>query len=228
MRRLGRFCLWFLLGVLLLVTAGTLVPRPLFQAAVADEPKLHRILVLSNPIHTDIALPLDPRVEATFAFLRQDNLPIDDPAARYAVFGWGGRSFYIETPTWSELKALPLLKGLTADSAAMHVEVSGEIDARHPSVAAYDISEKQFISLLAYIRASFRDENGAPIVIPGAGYGEFDQFYEAHGTFTALLGCNTWTAAALRIAGLRTGWWTPLPKLLGYSMDIHNPAPVRP
>lgn len=222
MRSALRFLFWFVAAVALLVIAGTFVPRPLFQEAAAEGPKPHRILVLSNPIHTDIAIPIDSRVLETFSFLARDGLPIDAPQARYLTFGWGGRSFYIETPTWSELKALPLLKGLTADSAAMHVELAGQIDARHPSVATYAIGEREFAQLLAYIRASFRDEAGGPEIIAGAGYGEFDRFYEAHGTFTALLGCNTWTAAALRNAGLRTGWWTPLPPLLGTSMRLYN------
>ena len=44
--------------------------------------------------------------------------------------------------------------------------------------------------------------------------------------FNALAGCNVWTAASLRQAGLKTGWWTPLPGLLGLSLKLHNPDGV--
>jgi hypothetical protein len=48
------------------------------------------------------------------------------------------------------------------------------------------------------------------------------RFYEAQGTFNALVGCNVWTATALRSAGLRTGWWNPLPFLLIRSLWYYN------
>ena len=222
MKRFFRFCVAVGAGLMILVLAGTYIPRPLMPPAQASGPKLHRILVLSNPIHTDIAIPLDAAVRETFAFLGRDGMPVDDPDVRYLVFGWGGRAFYIETPTWADLKLMPLAKGLTADRAAMHIDVAATITEPHPAVAGHDIGDAEFARLVGYIRNSFRGEQGRPIVIPGAGYGEYDRFYEAQGTFTALIGCNTWTAGGLREAGLRTGWWNPLPVLLKHSMRLYN------
>ncbi|TIP35561.1 MAG: TIGR02117 family protein, partial [Mesorhizobium sp.] len=138
---------------------------------------------------------------------------------RYIVFGWGGRAFYLETPTWSRLKAMPVLKALTLDASVMHVDVAGAVKEPHPDVASFDIDEAHFSALLDYIAASFR--NG-PVVIDNAGYSTYDRFYEANGQFNALVGCNTWTAAALRAAGLRTGWWNPLPISLGWSLRLYN------
>lgn len=221
-KRLFRVLGYIFAAIAVAVILGTFVPRPLFHAADTQAPATHRILVLSNPIHTDIAIRLDAETRERFSFLQSDGLPLDAEGARYLVFGWGGRAFYIETPTWSELKAVPLLKGITADASAMHVGLAGDISEPDPTVAGYDLSDAAFERLLDHIRKSFRDEAGAPMLIPGAGYGQFDLFYEAHGTFTALLGCNTWSAGALRQAGLRTGWWNPLPALLRYSMALYN------
>ncbi|WP_318246556.1 DUF2459 domain-containing protein [Rhizobium sp. T1470] len=53
-------------------------------------------------------------------------------------------------------------------------------------------------------------------------YGENDAFFEAEGYFNAFLGCNTWTATALRQAGLVSGWWTALPWMLRASLWLHN------
>lgn len=222
MKRLGRFLGLVLIVAALAVGLGTFVPRPLWQAS-ADTPAATRhILLLKNPIHTDIAIPVDDAVRQRFHFLVDAGIPADSPEVRYIVFGWGGRAFYLETPTWSELKAVPVMKALTLDASVMHVDVAGDIVEPHPDVAGFDIGEDRFAALLDFIAASFRQGPGGPIVIENEAYSRFDRFYEANGHFNALVGCNTWTAAALRTAGLRTGWWNPLPVSLGLSMRLYN------
>ncbi|MET3522848.1 uncharacterized protein (TIGR02117 family) [Mesorhizobium abyssinicae] len=84
------------------------------------------------------------------------------------------------------------------------------------------IDDDRFSALLDYIAASFLQGQNGPMAIDNAGYSRFDRFYEANGHFNALVGCNTWTAAALRTAGLRTGWWNPLPVSLGWSMRLYD------
>jgi len=200
---------------------GALVPRPLLSSESADA-ATRRILLLHNPIHTDIAIPLDAAVLADFDFLLNAGIPADLPDARYLVFGWGGREFYINTPVWSELKAGPLFKGLTVDRSVLHVEVAGDIPEPQPFVTGHALSEAGYDRLLAFIRASFSASPDGPVRIAGAAYGEFDAFFEANGWFNAVAGCNTWTAAALREAGLRTGWWNPLPQSLAVSLSLHN------
>ncbi|SFP33633.1 conserved hypothetical protein [Mesorhizobium sp. NFR06] len=221
MKKLLRLLVLLVGAVVLAAALGTLVPRPLWPAVAGAEGARH-ILVLKNPIHTDIAIPLDDGVRQRFAFLADAGLPTDAPEARYLVFGWGGRAFYLETPTWSELKATPVLKALTLDASVMHVDVAGAILEPRPDVAGVDIDEKHFAALLDYIQSSFQERQGRPMVIDNAGYSSFDCFYEANGHFNALIGCNTWTAAALRSAGLRTGWWNPLPVSLGWSLRLYD------
>ena len=104
----------------------------------------------------------------------------------------------------------------------MHVGVAGAIDETKDPVRGFDVSEAEFASLLDFIDDSFQTGPDGPVWIPDSSYGEFDAFFEAKGNFTALLGCNTWAAAALRKAGLQTGWWNPLPQTLGLSLDLHN------
>ncbi len=216
-----RFLAMLIVAVALAATLGTLVPRPLWPASAAGE-GTRRILVLRNPIHTDIAIPVDDEVRRRFRFLVHAGIPADAPEVRYIVFGWGGRAFYLETPSWSELKAVPVLKALTIDASVMHVDIAGNIAEPHPAVTGFDIDEQRFAALLDFIEASFQQGPGGPLIIENASYSRFDRFYEANGHFNALVGCNTWTAAGLRIAGLRTGWWNPLPASLGFSMRLYN------
>jgi uncharacterized protein (TIGR02117 family) len=210
-----------LLAIGLAILLGALVPRPL-RAGEEDGPATRRILVITNPIHTDIAIPIDTIVRTRFAFLEEAGSAAWHPEARWLVFGWGGRAFYLETPTWSELKAGPVLKALTVDRSAMHIDVVREVAEPHPAVTAFEIGEDAFERLTAFIDASFRRADGRPILIPGASYMGSDRFYEAEGFFNALVGCNTWTARALREAGLQTGWWNPLPVTLAASLRLHN------
>lgn len=208
---------------------GAIAPRPLSlpaagETAPTDEP-MRRVLVLANPIHTDIALPPDSDVLERFSFLADDGLPVDIDGVEWLVFGWGGRSFYMETPTWAELKPWPALRALTLDRAAMHVSVTGAIEPGIGGVLALDLPGASFERLMQGIEAGFWFAGGdRPILIEGRSYGEYDLFYEGTGWFNALFGCNLWTAAALRAAGLRTGWWNPLPQSLLWSLRRHNPS----
>lgn len=222
MKRLFR-TLGMIVGLFVVAVAlGTLVPRPLLGPATDDAPKTRRILVLSNPIHTDIAVPVDAEVLRTFGFLLDDGMPLDAPEVKYLVFGRGSREFYIATPTWDQLKPMPLLKGLTLDRAAMHIDVAGPISEPHPAVIGFEVTDREFDLMLTFIRDSFYEDAEGPLIIPGVGYGRFDKFYEADGYFSALVGCNTWTARALREAGITTGLWNPLPVTLRWSLELHN------
>ncbi|MGD9915094.1 MAG: TIGR02117 family protein [Rhizobiaceae bacterium] len=218
----------FLRGLALVLAAiasiavlGAVVPRPLF-APEGQGPAVRRILLIANPIHTDIALELDAGLVEALPWLRETP-PFSEPAARWMMFGWGSRAFYIETPTWSELKPGPLFKAFTIDDAVMHVQATGEIDTSHPAVRQLQLDEAGYARLIDYINRSFvTGTDGRPIRIPGTSYGEHDAFFEAHGPFNALAGCNVWTAAALRAAGLRTGWWNPLPQSLDVSLSLYD------
>jgi uncharacterized protein (TIGR02117 family) len=226
MRRVLRALSAGFLLVLIALVLGTFVPRPLVAPSLAASTDTREILLLSNPIHTDIALPLDDEVRTAFADLIPSGLPIGMPGVEYLVIGWGGRSFYIETPTWGDLKPLPVLRALTLDRSVLHVEVAGPIDRDHPAVRMLTVSAEGRRRMVAAIRNSFQHEHGLPVVVEGAAYGSDDVFFEARGGFNAFVGCNTWTAGMLREAGLTTGWWTPLPLLLGRSLRrINSSAP---
>jgi uncharacterized protein (TIGR02117 family) len=221
MRLIQRLAKWMgglMVALSVALAIGLLVPRPLTPLASASSRVETPILLLANPIHTDIALPLDDEVRAAFADLGLSGLPVDMPGVEYLIIGWGGRSFYIETPTWGNIRPLPV------DRSALHVSVAGPIDTGHPAVRSLSVTKEVRLRMLAAIRASFVRKGGRAVAIPDAAYGPDDAFFEAHGAFNALVGCNTWTASMLRVAGLRTGWWTPLPQLLDLSLDLHHGA----
>lgn len=205
--------------------AGVVLPKPIWPTH-SEASTNHRILLLSNPIHTDLAIPVNDALRARFKFIGGAGLDLNLLGVRYLIFGWGGRAFYTETPTWADLKTIPVLKSLTLDRSVMHVELAGEIPDDSPFATAIDIDQEGYERLLGAIRQSFAESSGQPVVLPGYAYGRYDAFFEANGYFNALAGCNTWTAAILRQAGVSTGWWTPLPWMLRVALRLHNPAAV--
>jgi len=84
-----KFLRYLCVGLVLIafaVAAGTVLPRGHADDIAANS---RPILVLKNPIHTDIALPVDAELLARFGFLRNDGLDIDQPGLRYLIIGWG-------------------------------------------------------------------------------------------------------------------------------------------
>ena len=80
-------------AVCVAVVLGTLVPRPLLDPAASGEQATRHILVLASPIHTDIAVPIDWKRLPRSPFLRDAGLPVDNPDARWMLFGWGSRAY---------------------------------------------------------------------------------------------------------------------------------------
>ena len=223
------FGLLLLIGVpILLAILGTLIPYPFVSDQAASSAFGRRILVVSNPIHTDIAIPVETDTLAALAFLAGTGPPLQHPEARWLLIGWGARSFYLETPTFADIKPGPTFRALTIDSSVMHVDVLGDISQSDPAVMAVDLSDVAYRRLLSSISSSFSRVDGRVVPIEGFALGTSDKFYEAEGLFNALLGCNTWTAHVLRSAGLRTGLWNPLPVSLTTSLGLFNDLPTAP
>jgi|UniRef100_UPI0035CA8C0B uncharacterized protein (TIGR02117 family) len=173
-----------------------------------------RILVESNGVHTDLVLP-----KQAAGVDWRDLLPGEDLAdPRYAgldhvAIGWGERTFYLETPTWGDVKPLTVLAAAVgSDRTVLHVE-----HVRMPAAAddarVVVLRPAEYRRLAAFVRASF----AAPPRWHRTGYGRNDAFYAATGRYSAVMTCNAWTGNALRAAGVRIGAWTPFPaSVLGW------------
>ena len=206
-----------------LAVLGVLVPRA--PRAAFAEPAGgggRAVYLVANPIHTDIVLPATPDVVARFGFLDRNGLPLGHPRLRAIAIGWGGRAFYTQTPSWADLSLDTVWRSFSLDRSVLHVALVGDLGPEGPDLRRIELGEDAYGALLAFVEASFEPgADGTPQVLPTS-YGAFDRFYEARGRFNALVGCNTWTAAALRAGGLSTGLWTPLPRSLFWSLDLHG------
>jgi len=165
------------------------------------------VWVETNGIHTGIVVPkvaagidwrplLAPRDLADPRYARQP----------YAAIGWGERAFYLETPTWSDVRPTTVLRAaFGTDRTLMHVEHLPR-PQEGTDVRRIVLRLEEYRRLAASLRASFAER---PAALPG--YGRYDVFYEARGRYSAVATCNAWTGDALRHAGVRVGAWTPFP-----------------
>jgi uncharacterized protein (TIGR02117 family) len=126
----------------------------------------------------------------------------DFAGSEYVEVGWGDRDFYLApqgTP-WLALKA-----AIWSTSAVLHVVAfDGPPDRFFAGreVVALRISERGFRRLAEFVREAWAtDASGRPIPL-GPGPDPGSRFYLATGRYSLLRTCNTWTAAALRAAGL--------------------------
>ena len=163
------------------------------------------IFVESNGVHTGIIVPkvaagVDWRGVARAEDLRDPRYGAFD----HVSFGWGEKAFYLETPTWADVKLRTVVASAVGSTRTlMHVD---HLPRPRAGDGAREIvvTPTQYRRLAAYIRASFRD-GGARY----RGYAGYDAFYEANGRYSAVRTCNSWTGNALRFAGVRVGAWTP-------------------
>ena len=165
------------------------------------------IFVESNGVHTGIIVPkvaagVDWRGMARTEDLRDPRYGAFD----HVSFGWGEKAFYLETPTWADVKLRTVVASAVGSTRTlMHVD---HLPRPRAGDGAREIvvTPAQYRRLAAYIRASFRD-GGARY----RGYAGYDAFYEANRRYSAVRTCNSWTGDALRFAGVRVGAWTPFP-----------------
>jgi len=221
--RLGFIALSPVLVVLLYLLAaliGGLIPvsfNSIDQEAKALEKPIY---LLSNLLHTDIAIPVNSLTLTEFAFLREAGFRLDNPNLQYLVIGWGSEAFYTSTGEYSDIKFSTAWKAITGDSSVMHIAPAGNLAG--DDLIALSLPEESFVKLVSFIKSSFLEANGHTILLPGKTFGFGDVFYKANGHFNIFNPCNQWVSAALKETGLGTGVWTPTAYSLELGHRIYN------
>ena len=179
------------------------------------------VFLRTNGVHTWIMVPkvtpeMDWRPVLPGAHLADPRWGAGD----HVAIGYGNRTFYLETPTWGDLTMKnAFLAAFGQGRSLVHA------DHDHRPVAnewqrPLTLRREEYARLVEFMKRTFQyDAAGRPIPVLGRGYGRSDIFYEADGPYSALFTCNSWTGAALRHAGVRTGLWTPLSQSIMWRLD---------
>lgn len=176
------------------------------------------LFILTNGVHTDLVMPvrnaqIDWSKEVLFS-----NTKSNDTTAQWIAFGWGDKGFYLETPTWADLKFSTAFKAATGlSTSAIHATYYYSMSAGSDCIKL-STDSAHYAKLISYIHASFdRDEQGHLMhIVTNANYGKTDAFYEAKGSYSLFHTCNTWANSGLKSGGQKACLWTPFDKGIFY------------
>ncbi len=141
--------------------------------------------------------------------IKYANTIAKDTTYQYLGIGWGDKEFYMNTPTWSQLKLSVAFKAVFGlGEAVMHTTYYKEM-AENEDCRRIVISDEQYSQLIRYVTDGFKkDTNGHFINIPtNMTYGYSDAFYEANGHYNLFFTCNTWVNNALKVSGQKCCLW---------------------
>ena len=183
-----------LLGVIGVILLGGLLAVVLTYISVneydvTDPERTKEIFLSSNGVHLDIVLkkedlPLD---------LHQGIMAADE--AQYIALGWGEENFYLNMPTWADLKFSHGFRALFLSSITlMHCQ---RYEKHNASWVPVKVSEQELATIVQGVRDSFQLNEGKLIRVAD-GYGSDDEFYAANGNYTVFRTCNTWVNDQLK------------------------------
>lgn len=213
-KKVFKYGCYTLLGCIAFIAVYLVCAWGLSRLTVDKEPGAEDIAIYikTNGVHADIVVPLvtgqmDWRSEIKFA-----NAHLDDTTRiTYVAMGWGDKGFYLQTPTWADLKFSTAFKAAFGlNTTAIHTTFYEKLQ-EDASCKKIMISSGQYKRLVNFITASFdKDARGHVLpIITNANYSNADAFYEATGRYSLFHTCNTWTNNALKACGQKACLWTP-------------------
>ena len=193
----------------IVVTLLSFIPVNSYDSRTLIPAQKIEIYLLTNGVHTDIVLPVKNEYFDWSKQVKYIDTKAKDSTAQFMAIGWGDKGFYLETPTWADLKASTALKAATGlSSSALHVtfykNMKEGVDCKKIT-----IDSNEYKKLIVFINDSFQLNNGNITKIDTkAVYGNNDAFYEAKGSYSLFYTCNTWANQALKAANQKAALWT--------------------
>lgn len=201
-----------ILGIVIIYAIlGLLIPYIPVSAKDDGQKKEIPIYIYTNGVHTDIVMPVKNDLQDWSQKIPFGNTKSKKTDYQYIGIGWGDKGFYLDTPTWADLKFSTAVKAaFWLSDSAMHCTYYNTMK-EGDDCKMIMISRSQYENLVKYVEDKFdRDQNGNFMLIPtNAVYGDNDAFYDAKGTYSFLYTCNTWSNNALKAAGQKAALWTP-------------------
>lgn len=190
------------------------VVLPLFSVNSAKtQPEEITIYILTNGVHTDIVCPIQSEIINWNEIVPFENTLSQRNDSEFVAFGWGDKGFYLDTPTWADLKFSTAFKAaFWLGDSAMHVTFYNNLKEAEDCKKIV-ISKENYKLLVDYIKNSFDYQNNKTILIPtDMVYGKNDAFYDAKRSYNLFFTCNTWANNALKQANQKAAFWTATDK----------------
>ena len=208
-KKILKYLAIFILSLVTYLLIVTLLSFVSVNEDVAENHGEIPIYILTNGVHTDIVLPIKNEHHDWSNQLKFEHTKSKDTTYQYAALGWGDKGFYMETPTWADLKASTALKAASGlSTTAMHVTFYKDLKESN-SCKKLQISSDNYKKLILFINESFQTKSGEYLKIETeAVYGKHDVFYEANGSYSLFYTCNSWANQALKAANQKAALWT--------------------
>lgn len=197
--------------IIIYVIFGLVLPLIPIPAKKVSAPKTVPIYIYTNGVHTDLVLPVKNKLHDWSEKVKFENTTSKSENFYFVGIGWGDKGFYLDTPTWADLKFSTAVKAaFWMSESAMHCTFYKKM-TETADCKKMMITEKQYLDLVKFIDAKFdKDANGNyQLIKTDAVYGDNDAFYDAKGRYSFLDTCNTWTNNGLKAAGQKAALWTP-------------------
>jgi len=202
----------FLLGaVFLYIILGILLPLIPVSEEKTEDPKIIEAYIMTNGVHTDLVVPVKTKYVDWSQKLPFENTRGKDPDQNFIAFGWGDKGFYLDTPTWADLKFSTAFKAaFWLSESAMHCTYYKKMTIGEDCKKIM-LTEKQYQNLIKFIDGKFdKDPAGNyQLIKTDAVYDNDDAFYDAKGSYNFAYTCNTWANDGLKVAGQKAAFWTP-------------------
>jgi uncharacterized protein (TIGR02117 family) len=171
------------------------------------------IWISSNGVHTNIIEHVSAKTYTWEKFLKPEN------GCEYLAFGWGDEDFYMNTPTWADIKLGVALKAaFWPTNAVIQIYYVPYEPILSKNIVKLYLTNAQIKKLNDYIYNTFSlDSTQMPIeLIPEKEPGNDYKYYKAKGKYSLLFTCNNWTSRGLKKAGIKNALWAPFDKSVLY------------
>jgi len=210
LKKIGSIILKILIGFILLIIGYFLIALIFTIIPVNTDFKEEEngtvIYVASNGVHTDIIVPSESEIVNWNRFLHFDK------RNKYIAFGWGDKDFYLNTPTWADLKFRTAFKAaFLFDDGILQVHGYSSNLQESKHCIKIKLSKDQLNQLNAYIYDSFEmNDLTEPIgVKSNENISSYLHYYEAKRQYSIFFTCNNWTSRGLKKAGIKNSVWAP-------------------
>jgi uncharacterized protein (TIGR02117 family) len=219
LKKIGKILLKAIIGLLLLIVSYFLMAIITTLIPINSSYKMPNsgteIWISSNGVHTNIIVPVNSKVISWKDFLKTGK------DYRYIAFGWGDKDFYMNTPTWSDLKLGTALKAaFWPTDAVLQVYGLSSTPSESKNTIKILLTDKQADILNTYIYDTFdlNDDGSASEQMPEKVPVDFYKYYIAKGKYTMFFTCNNWTSRGLKKAGIKNALWAPFDKSVLYHL----------
>ncbi|WP_156032729.1 TIGR02117 family protein [Prevotella sp. 10(H)] len=207
------FLLSFLGFVVLYLIVEFCLSRIPVAGEITENPDI-TIYIITNGDHTDIVVPVKSAQIDWSEKIKYSNTVSKDTTYAYLAIGWGDKGFYLDTPTWSQLKFSVAFKAVFGiNTTAMHTTFYHTM-TDGDRCKEIRINDDQYRRLIDFITAKFQTDAAGDFINikTDANYGDSDAFYEAKGRYSLFYTCNSWANDALKAAGQKACVWTAFDK----------------